>query len=280
MGQEVEAAERTKIFSPYQVNDALMARAKPDALFMHCLPAHRGEEVTDEVIESPASVVFDQAENRLHAQKALLVSLFADKLRLGVVRSRVRARTVTDPACRHRSELRPRRVVRRLADGPGRAADAAHLVGQRRLRRSMPATPARCGATVRLARAHGVAVGAHPGFPDLVGFGRREMQMTPAARSRTWCSTRSARWPAIARSEGVRLQHVKAHGALYNMACRDEALAEAIAKAVRGLRPDAGAVRPARLGADPGRPRRRSAGGGRGVRRPRLPRRRQSRPRA
>jgi ornithine carbamoyltransferase len=75
MGQEVEYAERKKIFSPYQVNEALMARAKPDAVFMHCLPAHRGEEVTDEVIESPASVVFDQAENRLHAQKALLLML-------------------------------------------------------------------------------------------------------------------------------------------------------------------------------------------------------------
>jgi len=77
MGQEVEYAERTKIFSRYQVNEALMARAKPDAIFMHCLPAHRGQEVTDEVIESPASVVFDQAENRLHAQKAMLVHLFS-----------------------------------------------------------------------------------------------------------------------------------------------------------------------------------------------------------
>jgi ornithine carbamoyltransferase len=77
MGQEVEYAERAKIFSPYQVNEALMARAKADAIFMHCLPAHRGQEVTDDVIESPASVVFDQAENRLHAQKALLVTLFA-----------------------------------------------------------------------------------------------------------------------------------------------------------------------------------------------------------
>ena len=79
MGREVEAAERTKSFSRYQVNEALMARAKPDAIFMHCLPAHRGQEVTDEVIESPASVVFDQAENRLHAQKAMLVQLFRDK---------------------------------------------------------------------------------------------------------------------------------------------------------------------------------------------------------
>ena len=75
MGQEVEYAERKKIFARYQVNEALMGRAKPGALFMHCLPAHRGEEVSDEVIESTSSVVFDQAENRLHAQKALLLML-------------------------------------------------------------------------------------------------------------------------------------------------------------------------------------------------------------
>jgi ornithine carbamoyltransferase len=77
MGHEVEYAERKKIFSRYQVNETLMAKAKPQALFMHCLPAHRGEEVTEEVIESPASVVFDQAENRLHAQKALMLTLMA-----------------------------------------------------------------------------------------------------------------------------------------------------------------------------------------------------------
>jgi ornithine carbamoyltransferase len=76
MGQESEAASRKAIFAPFQVNAALMAHAKPDALFMHCLPAHRGDEVTDEVIDSPRSVVFDQAENRLHTQKALLAMLF------------------------------------------------------------------------------------------------------------------------------------------------------------------------------------------------------------
>jgi ornithine carbamoyltransferase len=75
MGQEVEYAERKKIFSRYQVNEGLMSRAKSDAIFMHCLPAHRGEEVSEDVIESSASVVFDQAENRLHAQKALLLML-------------------------------------------------------------------------------------------------------------------------------------------------------------------------------------------------------------
>jgi ornithine carbamoyltransferase len=75
MGQEAESAERQRAFAPYQVNPALFALAKPDAVFLHCLPARRGEEVTDQVMESPRSGVFDQAENRLHAQKALLVML-------------------------------------------------------------------------------------------------------------------------------------------------------------------------------------------------------------
>jgi ornithine carbamoyltransferase len=79
MGQEEEAAERRRIFAPYQVNAALMARAGRDARFMHCLPAHRGEEVTADVMESPASIVFDQAENRLHTQKALLLTLMAPR---------------------------------------------------------------------------------------------------------------------------------------------------------------------------------------------------------
>ncbi len=75
MGQEAEKAERARIFAPFQVNAALMAKAASDAIFMHCLPAHRGEEVTDEVIDSPRSVVYDQAENRLHAQKVILKTL-------------------------------------------------------------------------------------------------------------------------------------------------------------------------------------------------------------
>ena len=77
MGQEAEADVRRQAFAAYQVNEALMALARPGALFMHCLPAHRGEEVTAEVFESAASVVFDQAENRLHGQKALLLMLLA-----------------------------------------------------------------------------------------------------------------------------------------------------------------------------------------------------------
>jgi ornithine carbamoyltransferase len=75
MGQEAEKEARARVFSPYQVNADLMAAAKPGAVFMHCLPAHRGEEVSAEVFESPASVVFDEAENRLHIQKAIMLKL-------------------------------------------------------------------------------------------------------------------------------------------------------------------------------------------------------------
>ena len=75
MGQEEEAKERNKIFATYQVNADMMSKASPDAIFLHCLPAHRGEEVSAEVIDGPQSRVFDEAENRLHAQKALLATL-------------------------------------------------------------------------------------------------------------------------------------------------------------------------------------------------------------
>ena len=78
MGQEMEARDRQKIFAGYQVNSLLMALAKPDAVFMHCLPAHRGDEVTDEVLDGPRSVVLEQAENRLHVAKAVLLALMGN----------------------------------------------------------------------------------------------------------------------------------------------------------------------------------------------------------
>ncbi|MGM0618682.1 MAG: ornithine carbamoyltransferase, partial [Actinomycetota bacterium] len=79
MGQEAEAETRLAAFEPYRVTAALFAHAADDAVFLHCLPAHRGEEVAAEVIDGPASRVFDQAENRLHAQKALLVRLLGQR---------------------------------------------------------------------------------------------------------------------------------------------------------------------------------------------------------
>jgi ornithine carbamoyltransferase len=79
MGHEHETEERARIFPPYQVNDKLMSGAAPHAVFMHCLPAHRNEEVTDAVIDSANSVVFDQAENRMHVQKAILMMLIGSK---------------------------------------------------------------------------------------------------------------------------------------------------------------------------------------------------------
>ncbi len=78
MGQEEEQAKRVRAFRDYQVNRALMELAAKDALFMHCLPAHRGEEVTAEVLEGPQSVIWDEAENRLHSQKALLEFLLVE----------------------------------------------------------------------------------------------------------------------------------------------------------------------------------------------------------
>jgi ornithine carbamoyltransferase len=77
MGQEAEAEQRKKAFKDYQVNDELVNHAKPDVLVMHCLPAHRGSEITDNVIDGPHSIVFDEAENRMHVQKAIMVRLMA-----------------------------------------------------------------------------------------------------------------------------------------------------------------------------------------------------------
>ena len=98
MGFEHEAARRAPIFKPYQVNEALMSNAQPTAVFMHCLPAHRNAEVTDAVLDGPQSVVFDQAENRLHAQKAILLTLLGGARRISNSRSRgiqPRKRTTT-----------------------------------------------------------------------------------------------------------------------------------------------------------------------------------------
>ncbi len=78
MGQEGKAAERRDIFKPFQVNAKLFAHAKPDAVFMHCLPAHRGDEVTDDVIDSPRSAVYQEAENRMHVQKAIMLELMKE----------------------------------------------------------------------------------------------------------------------------------------------------------------------------------------------------------
>lgn len=88
MGLEHEATKRAPIFEPYQVNEALMKLAEPDAVFMHCLPAHRNAEVTTAVLDGPQSVVFDQAENRLHAQKALLLLLLGGAKRISTSRGR------------------------------------------------------------------------------------------------------------------------------------------------------------------------------------------------
>jgi ornithine carbamoyltransferase len=84
MGQENEANQRARIFAPYQVNPKLMSQAAPHAAFLHCLPAHRGEEVTNEIMDSENSVIFEQAENRLHAQKAILYLLLGGAVRLPV----------------------------------------------------------------------------------------------------------------------------------------------------------------------------------------------------
>jgi ornithine carbamoyltransferase len=80
MGQEAQRAERQEAFSRYQLNDRLLGFAKPNALVMHCLPAHRGEEITDAVLDGPRSIVLDQAENRLHAQKAIILELLGGSL--------------------------------------------------------------------------------------------------------------------------------------------------------------------------------------------------------
>ena len=80
MGEEAEREVRFKALHNYQINQALLNEARPEAIVLHCLPAHRGEEITEEVLEGPQSVVFDQAENRLHVQKAIMALLMSDEV--------------------------------------------------------------------------------------------------------------------------------------------------------------------------------------------------------
>jgi ornithine carbamoyltransferase len=87
MGREPEADQRAIIFPPYQVNEKLVSGAAPHAVFMHCMPAHRGEEITDGVMDSPRSVIFDQAESRLHVQKAILLLLLGGEVSPWHIRS-------------------------------------------------------------------------------------------------------------------------------------------------------------------------------------------------
>jgi ornithine carbamoyltransferase len=115
MGQEAETEKRRRVFPPYQVNAALLSEAAPDAIVMHCLPAHRGEEITDEVMDGPQSVVFPQAENRLHAQKAILYYLLAEHE--AEAKSKPAARTVRPPATSRKAERR-RGSARKPARGP------------------------------------------------------------------------------------------------------------------------------------------------------------------
>jgi ornithine carbamoyltransferase len=104
MGQEAETEKRKAVFPPFQVNASLLSEARPDAVVMHCLPAHRGQEITDEVMDGPQSVIFQQAENRLHAQKAILAHLLVDA---GRAPGRTPRRASSPPRLR-------RRAVRRM----------------------------------------------------------------------------------------------------------------------------------------------------------------------
>ncbi|MEK7785265.1 MAG: hypothetical protein AAB658_07565, partial [Chloroflexota bacterium] len=98
MGQESETEKRKAVFPPYQVNATLLSKARPDAIVMHCLPAHRGHEITDEVADGPNSVIFPQAENRMHAQKAILASLLGEQSKKKVVaRKQVKPRKAAKP---------------------------------------------------------------------------------------------------------------------------------------------------------------------------------------
>jgi ornithine carbamoyltransferase len=130
MGQEAEREKRLPIFRPFQINTALVQRAKPNVLVLHCLPAHRGEEITDEVIEGPNSGVFDQAENRLHVQKAVLYELMVAGAGAGRASGRSTAprRSAAPRAARPKGAApRPRKgaAARRNGSAPRRAQGRA-----------------------------------------------------------------------------------------------------------------------------------------------------------
>ncbi len=113
MGQEAERDERASVFREFQVNASLMKHAKPSAIFMHCLPAHRGEEVTDEVMDGAQSVVFDQAENRLHTEKAIVYTLLRDQDHENSDRGRRKLAHPDRSAGHHRRAARKRQANRR-----------------------------------------------------------------------------------------------------------------------------------------------------------------------
>ena len=137
MGYEAENAARMKAFADWCVDAEMMAAAQPDALFMHCLPAHRGEEVDAEVIDGPQSVVWDEAENRMHVQKALMEYLAArpDRLRRGAVYDGSSTIGVFDCAAAGRAPS-PRRCRRR----PCRATSSASAARRRPPTRTSAAT--------------------------------------------------------------------------------------------------------------------------------------------
>ena len=174
-----------RVFAPYQVNDGLMSAAKPDALFMHCLPAHRGEEVTAEVFESKVSVVFDQAENRLHGQKALLSMLLA---RDGIVTARL-------PEGYH---ARGSRLGKQINRSPQPMANTAPWLATLRRRRPGDACAVPEPHAGRLPRRRG-ARSAATGGPALQ---RRDAHLrragSPERRVRRGVSDRSASGAAIA----------------------------------------------------------------------------------
>ncbi len=120
MGQEDQAAERIKFFKAFQLNERLLSLADPECLVLHCLPAHRGEEITDEVLEGPHSVVFDQAENKLHVHKALLEFILEGRQGFGVLKVRcIKRRTWTKGPYHHAGGCRNPILRNRTPDLPG-----------------------------------------------------------------------------------------------------------------------------------------------------------------